>query len=279
VSLPGCVAVVGLGLMGGSLARDLAARGVRVLGHDRDPGTLRAAEREGIVPLPDLSAGALAGVELLVLAVPVDAAEALLGAVAPSLPPACLLTDLGSTKRSIAAAAERLGVGDRFVGSHPLAGDHRSGWQAARGELFRGATVYLCPTPAALPEALHRLRDVWLALGARPETVPAAAHDRQLAWTSHLPQVTASALAATLLDAGLHPGQLGPGGRDATRLAASSPEMWTAIALDNRDELKRATEGLLRRLDAFRGALQVRDRAAIHHFFAEARHWTEEGGA
>src|SRR5690349_9570084 len=217
-ALPASAAVIGLGLIGGSLARDLRARGVRVHGYDRDAETVRAAAEWGVLALDSLSADALAAAELVVLAVPVTAAAELLGELEGALGPGCVVTDLGSTKRSIVRAAEAAGMGERFVGSHPLAGDHRSGWAAAREGLFAGATVYLCPARDTSADALESVRSLWLALGARPREMDAAEHDRQLAWTSHLPQAAASALAGALADAGWRPDQLGPGGRDATRI-------------------------------------------------------------
>ena len=140
-SADGPVAILGLGLIGGSIARDLAARGVRVFGFDRDRRRAVAARRAGAIGLvmhEDLEQ--LRDARTVILAVPVDAAAELLTRVAPLLARARLITDVGSTKRAIVARAESLGLGARFVGSHPLAGDHRSGWAASRSALFRGAT-------------------------------------------------------------------------------------------------------------------------------------------
>jgi prephenate dehydrogenase len=275
-SLPATAAVVGLGLMGGSLARDLCAGGARVLGYDRDPETVRAAAEWGVRALASLSETALAEVELLVLALPVTAAAELLEKLAPALPEGCVVTDLGSTKRSIVIAAERAGIGARFVGSHPLAGDHRSGWSAAREGLFARAPVYLCPTRETGPEALERVRSLWRTLGARPQEIGAEQHDRQLAWTSHLPQAAASALAVALAAEGWRPDQLGPGGRDATRLAASSPEIWSAISTDNADLIEAALSSLEDHISHFRQLLRTGDPDAIHHFFSLAHRWSRE---
>lgn len=275
-------AVLGLGLMGGSLARDLAAAGVEVLGHDRDPEAVRAARAAGAVRAglgPGLEGAETA--DLLVVAVPVSAAEAALAAALPRLRPDCVLTDLGSTKRSIGEAAARLGVADRFVGSHPLTGDHRSGWDASRPDLYAGATVYLCPTPATRPDALERVHGLWVALGARPEVVDAAEHDQRLAWSSHLPQVASTALAEALAAAGVGPAALGPGGRDATRLAASSPELWSAICLDNAACIEPAVAALEEVLADLRRALREGDAVALQRHFAASRAWAraEAGSA
>ena len=276
MSLPRRAAVVGLGLMGGSLARDLAALGVEVHAHDRDPATLRAARAEGVVRAElGASMEGVEGAELLVLAVPVTAAAAVLERVAPRLGADAVVTDLGSTKASIQRAATELGLAERFVGSHPLAGDHRAGWEASRRGLFADAPVYLCPTPATHPRALREVRELWLRLGARPEVTDAEAHDRRLAWTSHLPQIAASALAHTLAGGGLDRQSLGPGGRDTTRLAGSSPEMWTAVCLDNADSLEAALGALIDDLASFRLALRSRDAERIHPFLAAAHAWSQ----
>jgi prephenate dehydrogenase len=269
------VAVVGLGLMGGSLARELAARGYGVLGFDHDAATVRAAREAGVAAhaLPAPAAAGLGSARLLVLAVPVAAAPALLASLLPHLHPDCIVTDLGSTKRGIGEAAAELGVADRFVGGHPLTGDHRAGWEASRRGLFEGARVFLCPTPATRPAALARVRSLWTELGAEPRETSAAEHDRTLAWSSHLPQVASSALALALDGAGFGPRELGPGGRDATRLAASSPEMWSAICRENADLIEPAVRALEAKLSDLRAALRSGDPDAIQLFFARSSRW------
>ncbi|MEW5930219.1 MAG: prephenate dehydrogenase [Gemmatimonadota bacterium] len=270
-------AVVGLGLVGGSLARDLAARGVRVLGHDRDAGAVEGALRDAVLHAalgPGLEGAEEA--ELVVAAVPVTAAAAVLGALAPRLRSARLVTDVGSTKASACAAAEAAGIGAVFVGSHPLAGSHLSGWEASRPGLFAGARVFLSPAASTGEPALALARGLWSALGALPEVVDAAEHDLLLARTSHLPHLASVTLARALADAGVPRAELGPGGRDVTRLAGSSPEMWTAVALDNAAPLAEAVDGLRARLDELRAALRAGDAEALHRFFAAARDWWRE---
>jgi len=259
------VAVAGLGLIGGSAARDLAAGGVRVLGWDRDTAAVAAAVGEGIVA--DALGPGLEGLEaadVLLVAVPVGAAAAVLEAALPRLGRRVrLVTDAGSTKASIVAAAERLGIGDRFVGAHPLAGDHRAGWAASRTGLFAGATVYLCPSGESSGDAVALARQLWGGIGGMPVELPAGEHDRRLAWTSHLPQVASSALAATLAAQGFRRADLGPGGRDVTRLAASSPSLWSDILLDNRAAVLDALAALEARVRRVRGAVEAGDADAI----------------
>jgi prephenate dehydrogenase len=267
-------AVFGLGLIGGSVARELAARGVPVLGWDRDAAAVLDAVVAGVVSraLGDDFAG-IEEADVVILAVPVRAAPLLLARLAPLLARARLVTDAGSTKQAIVAAAEALGIGGRFVGAHPLAGHHRSGWAASRLGLFEDARVFLCPTAATSGEAMAAARALWTALGARPEVVDAAEHDRRLAWTSHLPQAVSSALGRVLADNGVPRAELGPGGRDVTRLAASSPEMWADVARDNAGALIDGLASAEAALRELREALERDDAGAILRFFADAQRW------
>ncbi|HEX8432255.1 MAG TPA: prephenate dehydrogenase/arogenate dehydrogenase family protein [Longimicrobium sp.] len=268
------VAVVGLGLMGGSVARALAAGGARVLGWDRDPAAVRDALDEGVVHAAlGAECDGIDTAELVVLAVPVDAAGDLLARLAPRLGGALLVTDVGSTKASIIRAAEAAGIGDRFVGSHPLAGDHRSGWGASRADLFDGARAFLSPTATSTDAALGHAEALWRELGATTQRIDAAEHDRRLATTSHLPQLIATALAQVLAERGTARDELGPGGRDMTRLAGSSPEMWTAIAADNVVPLAEAVAELEHRLRRIREALDASDQDALRRFFEAGQRW------
>src|SRR4051812_28685644 len=150
------VAIVGLGLIGGSLARDLAARGVRVSAYDPDTTHIAAAIRTNVVAQAlDASLDGVQDADIIVIAVPVDAAIDVLRRLVPLARQTTLITDVGSTKTKIVELASELGIGERFVGGHPLAGDHRSGWDASRHGLFRDARVYLSPTPQTSPDALQ----------------------------------------------------------------------------------------------------------------------------
>lgn len=270
--LQGPVAIIGLGLMGGSLARDLADLGVHVLGYDRHTAIVEAALHSGTIaaPLPHDLAG-LDAARIVVLATPVDAAAATLPAVARESHPAALLTDVGSTKRSIAQAASAAGVGQRFVGSHPLAGDHRSGWNAARAHLYEGATVFVCPAPESDITAGESIASLWQAVGAIPVIRDPADHDQVMAMVSHLPQVLATALATVISGEGLSVDDLGPGGRDMTRLAESSPEMWAAISHANADNLTTAISALEDVLSGLRERLTEGDRQGLRDFFDAGR--------
>jgi prephenate dehydrogenase len=265
-------AIIGLGLIGGSLARDLKARGVRVFSWDRDLTAVRAAAEERIAD-PVVWDEPL---DVIVLAVPVLAARKLLRDIAAKAHPVRLITDVGSTKRSIMTTAEGQGIGARFVGSHPLAGDHRSGWGASRTGLFEGAPVYLTSSRSTDADALELARELWTMVGAVPEVMDAAEHDRRLAWTSHLPQAASTALACALAEAGITRSHLGPGGRDVTRVAGSSPEMWADILADNADEVSTALASVATHLSAIRDAVASGDRDRLRALWAAGNQWHQE---
>lgn len=269
------VAIFGLGLIGGSLARDLNARGFRLLGYDSDPGAIAAALSEGVIA--EEISGTLTEVEtaeVIILALPVTVAPLLLPQIATHAKRAALITDVGSTKQSIVAAAERCGIGDRFVGGHPMAGDHRSGWSASRRDLLSGARVFLTPTTGVTHSALHLAHLLWHSLGGVAVEISAREHDELTAWSSHLPQLVSSALAAVLSRAGIDRVHLGAGGRDVTRLAGSSIEMWDAISRDNAEALIPALHAAEHLLEEMRLSIGGRG-PQLAPLLAEARQWSE----
>ena len=267
-------AVIGLGLIGGSVARDLAAMGLRVSAFDADPTQLAAAMRDGVVHTRlNQSLDGLEMADLVVIAVPVDEALSVLRLGASRLKKTALITDVGSTKARIVALATELGVGERFVGAHPMAGDHRSGWSASRPGLFINAPLYLCPARDTVPQAMTLADTLWRTLGARPIEMDAVAHDERLAWTSHLPHMIAVVLGLTLGEGGVTRDDLGPGGRDMTRIAGSSPDMWTAIAVDNSEPIEAALAVAEREIVALREEIARRDSSALHARFTAARGW------
>lgn len=269
--------VVGLGLMGGSIARDLAARGVRVLGWETRRASLEAARREGIVEVGRYDEPAdvviLAGA---VLTIP-DMLRMVMDTMGPRLDAVRLVTDVGSTKSSILRAAEALGIGERFVGSHPLAGDHRSGWEASRTGMFQDARVFLCRAPSTTDDAMDLAGALWAGVGARPEEIDAGEHDERLAWTSHVPQLLSSILGGTLAGQGIPRAELGPGGRDVTRLAGSQPGLWAHIAFDNQAAILHALDAVDARLHAVRDALATGQFERLSALLEQARHWHERG--
>src|SRR5438477_345144 len=188
------------------------------------------------------------GADCVVLAATVLANERLLESIWARVPAGALLTDVGSTKRRIVTAAERLAAGRplAFLGSHPMAGSEKSGWQVARADLFRGATVIVTPTDATEPRAIKGVSALWEALGARVSALDPETHDRTVAAISHLPHVAAWALVDAV--GRFEPGALAfaaRGFKDMTRIAASDPPMWRDVLLDNADAI-RASLGAFR---------------------------------
>jgi len=258
------VAIVGVGLIGGSIGLALRRRlpRVRVVGIDR-PGVLRAALRRGAVheAAPSLARG-LIGADLVVLALPVDAIRDVLPRVARLAESRALITDVGSTKGEILDVARRLRLGGRFVGGHPMAGSERSGIRGADASLFRGAPWILCPTTARGrsgrgSRALGRLATLVERLGACPARLDARRHDLAVARLSHLPQLISVALvnAAAASPAGPLLEFSGPAFRQMSRLASSPPGLWDAILKSNRSAATAAVDDFVRELRRLRGRL------------------------
>jgi len=276
---PTSLTVIGLGAIGGSLAWQARRAGIpRVVGcsASRAEGVL-ALRADAITDLADSAAKAVRGAELVVLAVPVKATLELIGRLRPSLEPRALLTDVCSVKVPVLARASAEGLGERFAGGHPLAGTHASGFAAARPDRLRGCVVYVCDTGApGGDQAARQVMSFWdQVLEAQPVLIDAAAHDRQLAWTSHLPQVVASALAKTLADRGLAGLSFGSGARDTTRLAASSPEMWLDILLYNRTAVTEALDATEASLAELRRLLAAGDADGLRAYLAAAQRFRE----
>jgi prephenate dehydrogenase len=263
--------IIGLGLMGGSLARDLAAAGMRVTGYDTNTPSLQAALDSGILSAtlePGL-AGALQH-DVVVIGTPIRQIPGILRQLSGQSGAAALITDLGSTKTAIVAAAEEVGLGARFVGSHPLTGKEQSGWSSGHPHLFTDALVFLCPSHDTQPDALERARALWKLVGARTRVLDVNEHDARVAWISHLPQVLSSALGIVLRNHGFLPADLGPGGRDMTRLTHSDAQMWLDIVMTNRQALEQPLRETSALLDALREALQQNDEDEVSRFLRTA---------
>jgi prephenate dehydrogenase len=259
------LAVIGVGLIGGSVG--LAARerlGATVRGWDPGDGVLAAAlERRAVSDACGSPAEALEGAEAAFVAAPVGDLPAAVRDVLAAAGEDCVVTDVGSTKRSVVAAVDD----PRFIGGHPLAGAETAGVAHARADLFEGATWYLTPTARTggmLYDRLHRLlRD----LGARPAALDAETHDALLATVSHLPHVLANVLVAraarVLSDEGERLPATGPSFRDATRVAGANTAIWRDIYLANADALVDAIDDTVSRLTEVRAALAARDGEAV----------------
>jgi prephenate dehydrogenase len=251
------IAIVGVGLIGGSIG--LAARerlGATVSGWSRSRSTLdRACELGALDRAGDSLADAVGDAEAVFVCAPVGVLPAVVADVLAAAPEDCVVTDAGSTKRSVVEAIDD----PRFVGGHPLAGAETAGVEHARADLFQDATWYLTPTRGATGTLFERLHRLIRELGARPAAIDAATHDTMLAAVSHLPHVFANVLVAQAASAlGEDDEQLpatGPSFRDATRVAGANSAIWTDIYLANRDALVEQLDGAVARLNAVRAAL------------------------
>jgi prephenate dehydrogenase len=293
------IAVVGVGLIGGSIG--LAARErlrAEVAGWSRSRGTLeRALELGAIDRAGESLADAVRAAEAVFVCAPVGVLPEVVREVLAAAPEDCVVTDAGSTKRSVVEATDD----PRFVGGHPLAGAETAGVEHARADLFQDATWYLTPTPGATGTLFERLHRLIRDLGARPATIDAATHDRMLAAVSHLPHVFANVLVAQAASAlgektrgpasagktvpgpasgghvaasatrragsGTPSGErlpaTGPSFRDATRVAGANSAIWTDIYLANRDALVEQMDDAIARLSAVREALVAADPRAV----------------
>lgn len=267
--------MIGLGAIGGSLAWQARLAGVpRVVGYspERSEG-IQALKASAITELADTPASAVRGADLIVLAVPPRATLDLIVQLASALEPEAILTDVCSVKVPVVQQAVTAGLGDRFAGGHPLAGTHESGFLSARPDRLRGCVVYICDSgTAGGHRASGSIASFWQhTMGASPVLISAENHDRQLGWTSHLPQAVASALARSLADYGLAGVSYGSGARDTTRLAASNPDLWVDILLYNQPAVSEALARTEAHLAELRRLLATGDQAGLRAYLAAAQ--------
>lgn len=267
------VTIVGVGLIGGSIGMDLLGRGLarRVIGVGRRESSLKTARRVGAVSETtlDLARGA-ADAELVVVCTPVGRIVEDVRAAAEACRPGTLITDAGSTKELICRAlAGSLPGGARFVGSHPLAGSEKNGPAAAVTGLLAGRVVVVTPTRTTKPDALHAIEQFWKSLGARVVRMSPRAHDRALAATSHLPHITAAALAAATPQGDLP--LVAGGWLDSTRIAAGDPALWRQIFLANRGPVLTALARYEKVLASLRRAIERGQPAALERILKQAK--------
>ncbi len=271
--------IIGLGLIGGSLA--LASRrawpGIRIVGVDHGAALEAARWLVAFDALAD-APESVRGADLVVLAAPVRQNALVLRELAVVLAEDVLVTDVGSTKRAIAETAGELPPQLSFIGGHPLAGAARGGLVLARGDLFEGRRWLLTPGPAPPRyDHLARLQAFVSGLGAVPQVMSAEEHDRLLAYLSHLPQLTASALIDTVGRAvGDRIDLAGPGLADTTRLASSPSAIWEDICATNADAIGPALDALIETLQSVRDRLE--EPAAVATLFGSAQAWRERLG-
>lgn len=284
----GKVALVGVGLLGGSLGLALRARGLAsgVAGYARRDSTVAECRQRGAVDLATRNLGqAVSDADVVVLCTPVCQMAELARACVPFLKPGAVVTDVGSVKGAVVSQLEPLFARTEasFVGSHPMAGSEKTGVLAARADLFVGARCVVTPTPRTRPEALAVVRRLWESVGAEVLELAPPVHDDLVARCSHLPHVVAATLARYVLSPSHAREQAmlcATGFRDTTRIASGSPEMWRDIAVANRAALSRVLDVFVHDLEEFRALLDAGDPQALEAFFGEAKArrdgWTRE---
>jgi prephenate dehydrogenase len=265
--------IVGLGLIGGSIAHALRHAGQRPRVADIDRATVAAARRDGFaaeVADGDGLRAAVSDAATIVLAVPIARLSEVAAVVAAAAPDAPIFHVGGLQRR------ESLGlppaIADRVIGTHPMAGSHRAGYAAADETLFEGATVSI--ESRAPPSVRECAESLWRAAGATRFVYRGAdEHDRLVAWVSHLPQLVSTALAATLERSHIDPREGGPGARDTTRLAASPFDLWEAVLGAAPPETVRALDAMGATLAELRSAVAHRDQGALATLWSAADQW------
>ena len=267
------IAVLGLGLLGGSLAFAARRRGVarEVVGATRSASARERALRDGAVDRAEDPEQAVVGAELVVLATPITAMPELLRRVASRLADGAVVTDVGSVKGPLAEVLPGLlPAGARYVGSHPMAGSHERGMESAHPDLFEGAPCVVC-APAGDADG-ERVAAFWRAIGCRVVCRDPERHDAEVAWMSHVPHAMAFAFAAALASA--PPGArevAGPGFRDFTRIAHSDPELWADIFHANHKALAAPLEAARSAFEALCSAIEAGDADSVLRLLESAR--------
>jgi prephenate dehydrogenase len=271
------LAVVGVGLLGGSVAKAARAQGIarEVIGIGRDASRLEAAVDDGALDraTTDLADG-LRDADFVVLAAPVLTIEDLLERMWDVAAADAIVTDVGSSKAAIVRKAHALAQRRplAFVGSHPMAGSEKSGYGVARADLFQGALVVVTPTETSEPGAVKTVTAFWEHLGARVTALDPAVHDVAVAAISHVPHLVACALVEAVTKEA--PGALAiaaRGFRDTTRIAAGDPRMWQEIFLANRGALGEALGAFRRALDELQALVDAGDAGAIEDALARIK--------
>ncbi len=275
----GKVAVIGVGLIGGSfgLALKAAGRSNQVVGVGRSAANMRLAlERVAIDSIESDAAAAVQDADLVLISTPVAQIEKIFLSINSKIKPNAIITDAGSTKRDVVAAA-RAGLGGKiaqFIPAHPIAGAEHSGVAAAHAELFRDRRLVLTPLKENRKEDIEALAGLWAAFGARVSRMTPEEHDEVFAAVSHLPHLLAYALVS---DFSARPnaaqlfGYAAGGFRDFTRIASSHPEMWRDICVANSDQLLKEVVRFSGELEKIKQLLQTQDAKALENLFAAAR--------
>lgn len=277
--------IIGVGLIGGSFAQALRNAGLtkHIVGVGRSQQNMQCAIELGVIDeIASDIACALHNADLVFLAMPVGQTRYIMERIAPHLHANTIVTDAGSTKQDVMAAARHyLSMQSRhhFVPGHPIAGAEQSGVQAAQPDLYLNKHVILTPLPETSTDAVTRVEQLWQACGAQVSLMPADEHDQVLAATSHLPHILAFTLMNHLSNTNQPENMLrfaGSGFRDFTRIASSSPEMWRDICLANHEALLKQIDMYQNEMKALHTILKHNDAVALEQYFSQARGLRDE---
>lgn len=274
--MPATVGVIGLGTIGGSVARALKALEPApvVRAHARDLNDMEAARLAGAMDEGFLDiVGVAADVDLLVVATPLGSEADVLRQAAAALPAEALVLDVGSLQVPALDAAAAAELSDRFVACHPMSGSEASGFHASRADLFERTRVWLSSGPEVPETARQVAEGFWASLGGVPAWIEPDDHDDRMAMVSHLPQALAGILARVLDEAGFTPDDLGPGGRDMTRLAASAPELWRDLFAHSGPRVAKLLRDLGVELESWADVLDTGDLKEIQARMERTRRW------
>ena len=267
------VAIIGIGMMGGSLALAIRKHGLahEIVGVSKQQASLDKALEKKAIDAGFLEiAPAVRNADLVILATPVESIIKLLTTINPHLKRSCIVTDLGSAKVEIIEAAQKtLSNPSFFVGSHPLVGSHQEGIDFVKAELFENALCIMTPTAQTHQMAQRKVEQLWTTLRCQVKHLSAEKHDEVLAYISHLPHLLAFGLIETIPPTAL---EFVPQGlKDMTRIAASSPQMWNDICMTNSRNILQSLDELVKNLSFFRNAIVNRDSKTLMFHFTKAQ--------
>lgn len=275
------LSILAPGLLGASVARAARHFGAAqrvVLWARRPEVRLQLKEQPWCDAVADTPADAVRGAQFVVICAPVDQIVTLARQIAPALASGAIVTDVGSVKGEICRLGHQaVGPGRHFIGSHPMAGSEKTGWEHGRADLFTGRVTFVTPLPESDAKAAEQVAAFWKAIGSDVATFEPDAHDEIVANISHLPQVLASTLCASLAKKDVRWRNYAGGGlRDTTRIAGSDPKLWKTILEQNRDEVLRALRAYQEELHGMERALANRDWFEVQAFLERGRAYREQ---
>ncbi len=267
------ITVIGLGLIGGSLAKALKRSGHIIYAVDKNTDSINSAIEDNTIENgSDDWQSYMEKSDAVIIAAPVRAAELWLRNVADKVKKDCIIADACSTKGEIVKIAEGMEGDFCFVGAHPMAGSEKSGYAAAKADLFENAYFIISPTKKSTPQAVEKIKTLAEEINAIPLVINAEEHDRAVAAVSHLPHIMASSLMNMVTDTDEMYLRFAAGGfRDVTRIAASDPVMWRDITFSNSEKIDEMTGKLIDCLQSFRQMVKDGDAVAIEEFFAKSK--------